>query len=166
MKKRGQDQYLHEMTLIVYHSNEHKLQFDSRVAQLPSTNAHQCHTPAALSKACHEELGHTPFLHAKTCKTLQDILCILQRFASKWKFGLWCCNLNEYYAVAIYELWFHYFSAFPLRAILVDQEVLFLNNFTLFTIFFLVYRNDHNCLPTFWCFSKFPHNLTHPCQPT
>ena len=24
---------------------------------------HQCHTLAALSKACHEEPGHTPFLH-------------------------------------------------------------------------------------------------------
>ena len=41
---------------------------------------------------------------------------ISQRFASKWKFGLWCCNLNEYYALAIYQLWFHYFLAFSFEA--------------------------------------------------
>ena len=31
-------------------------------------------------------------------------------------------------------------------------------------IAFLVYRDDHTCLLVFWCFSKFPCHLTHPCQ--
>ena len=35
-----------------------------------------------------------------------------------------------------------------------------------FTIAFLVYRNDHTCLPVFWCFSKISRHLTYPCQPT
>ena len=33
-------------------------------------------------------------------------------------------------------------------------------------IAFLIHRNNHTCVPVFWCFSKFPRHLTHPCQPT
>ena len=31
---------------------------------------------------------------------------------------------------------------------------------------FLVYKNDHTCLPVFWCFYKFSRHQTHPRQPT
>ena len=37
---------------------------------------------------------------------------------------------------------------------------------TLFTIAFLVYTNDHTCLPVFWCFFKFSRLLTHSRQLT
>ena len=43
--------------------------------------------------------------------------------------------------------------------------------FTLFTISFLIYRNDHTCLPVVWCFLKHTVffqasiHVNHPCQP-
>ena len=37
---------------------------------------------------------------------------------------------------------------------------------SLFTITFLLYRNEHTCLPISWCFCKFSCHLTHPHQPT
>ena len=37
----------------------------------------------------------------------------------------------------------------------------------LFRIAFFIYRNDHTCLPVFWCFFfKFSRPLTKLCQPT
>ena len=57
----AEDQHLHEMILNVYHLLEHKVQAESRVTQWPSTDAHQRHTPTALSKAYLEEPVHMPF---------------------------------------------------------------------------------------------------------
>ena len=50
------------MTLIVYHLHEYKLQADSGVTSWPSTDAHQCHTPATLSRAYLGEPDCMPFL--------------------------------------------------------------------------------------------------------
>ena len=72
------------MILIVYHLHEHKLQADSRVTSCPSTDAHQCHTPAVLSRAYLEELGHMPFLDQQSMqRRLLHTLRISQRAASE-----------------------------------------------------------------------------------
>ena len=59
----AENQHPHEMTLIVYHLHKNKLQANSRVTQLPLIDAHQCHTPAALSRAYLEKPGHMIFLN-------------------------------------------------------------------------------------------------------
>ena len=43
----------------------------------PLTEAHQCHTSAALSRAYLEEPGHMSFQDQQVC---EDILCILPGF--------------------------------------------------------------------------------------
>ena len=87
------------MSLIVYHLHEHKLQTDSRVTKWPSTNAHQCHTAAALSRAFLEKPGRMPFLDQQSMRRHPlKTPRISQRFASEGKFGPWCCDLDENHA--------------------------------------------------------------------
>ena len=111
------------------------------------------------------------FLINKAC---EDILCILLgilknlpqsenlvRGAATWAKT----------TLAIFQFWFHYFSAFPFKAFGIHfswkaKKWYSLIIRTLFKIVFLVYKNDHTCLPVFRCFSKFPRPLTHSCQPT
>ena len=56
----AEDQNLHKMTVIVYNLHEHKLQADCKAAKWPLTDAHQCHTLTALSRAYLEEPVHMP----------------------------------------------------------------------------------------------------------
>ena len=56
------------MTLIAYHLHKHKLLADSRMTYRQSTDAHQCHTLAALSIAYFKEAGHMPFLDQKSVR--------------------------------------------------------------------------------------------------
>ena len=84
------------MTLIVYSSHELKLQADRRVTLWPLTDAHQCHIPEALSRAYVEEPGHMAFLsQRKMRKNFLHTPRISQRFASEWKFGSWCYDLDK-----------------------------------------------------------------------
>ena len=48
------------MTLQVYHLHEHELQAKSRVKKWMSIDAHQCNTPAALSRAYLDEPVRMP----------------------------------------------------------------------------------------------------------
>ena len=73
----AKNQHPLKITLIVYHLHEHKLQADSIVSEWPSTDAHQCHTPATLSTACLKEPGHMPFPDQQACNY---IFCILPGF--------------------------------------------------------------------------------------
>ena len=73
----AEDKRPQEMTLIVYHLHEHKLQADSRVTLWPSTNAHLCRIPAARSRAYPEEPGHIPFLSQRSMRIR---ICILLEF--------------------------------------------------------------------------------------
>ena len=68
IKILAEGQHPHEMTLIVYHLHEHKLQTDSRVTKWPSTDAHQCHSPAALSRNYLEKPGHISFLDQQSMR--------------------------------------------------------------------------------------------------
>ena len=73
----------------------------------------------------------------------------------------------------LFSNWFHYFATFPFKALGIPRtpfwkaKMWYCSIIRLhFTIAFLVNRNDHTCLPVFWCFSKFPRDLTHPRQST
>ena len=86
------------MTLIVYHFHEHKLQADSRLTQRLSTDARQCNTPAALSRAYHEEPGHMFFLDQQSMQ--RHSLHTIPRFLkdlpqSEKKLSPWCCDLDK-----------------------------------------------------------------------
>ena len=67
MKKRGDKTHLSRKAtptrndFVYLPFTRTQTQADSRVTFWPSADAHQCHTPAALSRAYVEKPGHTSF---------------------------------------------------------------------------------------------------------
>ena len=113
----------------------------------PSTDAHQCHTPAALSKAYLEEPGRIPFSDQQSMRRHPlHTPRISQKSVSEWKFGQWCCDLDENHTGH-----FPTFSAFPYKVLGIHLSLkatkwYFLIICTLFTMAFLVYRSNHTYL--------------------
>ena len=77
----AKDLHQHEMTFIVYHLHEDKLQADSRVTNWQSTDIHQCHTPTVLPRAYLKDPSHMPFLNQHSMeKHPLHVFRISQRF--------------------------------------------------------------------------------------
>ena len=73
--------------------------------------------------------------------------------------------------LAIFQHWFHHFWTFPFKALGIHlsckvKKWYFSINCKLFTIAFLLHRNNHTCLPFCWCFSKFSRHVARSRQLT
>jgi len=74
-------------------------------------------------------------------------------------------------ALGVIQFWLNYFTSFFFKALGIhvcskatERGVSVVSVFHPFPYF--VYKDDHDSLSNFWCFSRTPGNLTHTIRPT